>query len=51
MSEWLRIKVVKGEKKKKNKVGKQPSNGEENLPLRFQVKYFLKAVSNKEPAL
>lgn len=38
-------------KKKKNKVGKQPSNGEENLPLRFQVKYFLKAVSNKEPAL
>lgn len=37
--------------KKKNKVGKQPSNGEENLPLRFQVKYFLKAVSNKEPAL
>lgn len=34
-----------------NKVGQQPSAGEENLALHFQVKYFLNAVSNKEPAL
>lgn len=42
-------KIWEGENK--NKVGQQPSAGEENLALRFQVKYFLNAVSNKEPAL
>lgn len=38
------------ERENKNKVGKQPSAGGENLALHFQVKYFLNALSNKEPA-
>lgn len=39
------------ERENKNKVGKQPSASEENLAPHLQVKYFLNAVSNKEPAL
>lgn len=42
-------KVREGENK--NKVGQQPSAGEENLALRFQVKYFLNAVSKRSQHL
>lgn len=49
ISERLHTKVVTGGKN--NEAGKHPTIDEENLPLRFQEKYFWKAVSNKEPAL
>lgn len=41
----------KSSKRGRKKKMKQCWTGEENLPLLFQAKHFLKALSNKEPAL